>query len=88
METSDDGVGQRLVQGAKAALWYPLALGLVFLSPFLYLPKLIACALLPIITDHDDDYWDHRLGVWWAILWGTIGAAFWVTLGILMALNR
>jgi hypothetical protein len=88
---NDDRVGDRLIQGAKAVLSYPFALGravaLLLLLPFLWLPKMITIVVLCAVTHESEDYWNAKLGPWWAILWGTIGAAFWVTLGILIALD-
>jgi hypothetical protein len=91
LRTKGDSVGERLLQGAKGVLVYPVHLGravaLLLLLPFLWLPKMIAIVVLCAVTHESEDYWDAKLGPWWAILWGTIGAAFWVTLGILIALD-
>ena len=78
----------RAIKGpVEYVVWLAMALALVFLTPFLYLPKFIAVVLLSVVTNRDSDYWDRRLDMWWLVPWAVIGAVFWVTLGVLLALG-
>lgn len=85
--STQDTAWASLARMAGGLLFLPLALALVFLSPFLYLPKMIAIILLSTVTKGDSDYWDRKLDMWWQVPWAVIGAAFWVTIGMLLALG-